>query len=68
MDDRSILEKQRHKVGAREAPAEATPRIELRLGQTLRAPARGFVAGERMEKCGRPNARWPLLVREFGNV
>jgi hypothetical protein len=68
MDDSSILEQQRHKVGVREAPAEATPRIELPLGQTLGAPARSFFAGERMEKCGRPNASWPLLVREIGNV
>jgi len=68
MEDGSILEQQHGEIGVREAPAKATPRIQLRLGQTLRTTARSFVTRERMKKRGRPNACWPLFVREACDV
>ena len=61
MDDGSVLKKQRHQIGARQAASKASPRIQLGLDQSLRAPASGLVACDGEEQGCHPHAGRPQL-------
>jgi hypothetical protein len=68
MDHGGIFKEKRNEVDAREAPAKARPRVELRFRQPRPRAAGSFIASEGVEQGCRPHTCRTLMITEFGNV
>lgn len=68
VQNRRVLEQQRHEVHAGEAATEPLPRVELGLGEARAAPARCFIAGQGVEQRRGPQTGRALCVAECGHI